>query len=225
MNLKQRFHYPISVDSVIFGYREGKLKVALIKRKKPPFLGKWAIPGGFMEGDETVVETALRELHEETGIQDVYLEQFGVYSMRGRDPRGPTITIALFALIKSENVTLIATEDAEAAQWWDLDGVPELAYDHNEIYADALSALRLAFTIRPVAFELLPKEFTLNEFQILYEQVFNVKVDNRNFRKKIRKFSFICPTAKKTAGVKHRPALLYKFSLAEYKKYQKERLF
>lgn len=225
MYLEEPSHYPISVDSVIFGYTEGKLKVALIKRKKPPFLGEWAIPGGFMEGNETVNETALRELQEETGISAVYLQQFGVYSKRGRDPRGPTITIALFALIKSENVKLIATEDAETAQWWPIDNIPSLAYDHNEIYTDALSALRLTFTVRPIAFELLPKEFTLNEFQNLYEQVFGVKVDNRNFRKKIQNFTFISSTGKKTTQVKHRPALLYKFNLVQYKKYQNTRLF
>jgi 8-oxo-dGTP diphosphatase len=85
--------------------------------------------------------------------------------------------------------------------------------------------LRLAFTIRPIAFELLPKEFTLNEFQNLYEQVFDIKVDNRNFRKKLKGFSFIRPLAKKATGGKHRPALLHTFHFASYKKFQKERLF
>src|SRR5277367_6789718 len=110
--LEGRARYPISVDSVIFGLAEGELKIALIERKNPPFIGMWAVPGGFMEGDETVEETALRELKEETGIEKVYLEQFHVFNKPGRDPRGPTITIALFALINSDQCTLIASEDA-----------------------------------------------------------------------------------------------------------------
>ena len=106
--LEGRARYPISVDSVIFGLSEGELKIALIERKNPPFMGMWAVPGGFMEGDETVEETALRELKEETGIEKVYLEQFHVFSKRGRDPRGPTLTIALFALIRSDQCKLVA---------------------------------------------------------------------------------------------------------------------
>src|ERR1700689_1651716 len=95
----EKFYYPISVDSVVFGYTEGELKIALIKRKNPPFEGMWAIPGGFMEGNETVEEAAFRELKEETGIDNIYLEQFHVFNKPGRDPRGPTVTVALFALI------------------------------------------------------------------------------------------------------------------------------
>jgi 8-oxo-dGTP diphosphatase len=100
--LKNQAHYPISVDSTVFGYTEGELKVALIERKNDPFAGMWAIPGGFMEGNETIEEAAVRELKEETGIEDVYLEQFHVFNKPGRDPRGPTVTIALFALINSD---------------------------------------------------------------------------------------------------------------------------
>src|SRR3989338_4733181 len=136
--LKRRFRYPISVDSVIFGYTEGELKVALIERKKPPFVGMWAIPGGFMEGDETVEETARRELKEETGIEKVYLEQFHVFSERGRDPRGPTITVAFFALIRSDQCQLVSTGDASDARWWPAYDVPTLAFDHNTIYTKAL---------------------------------------------------------------------------------------
>lgn len=210
-SLKNRAHFPISVDSVIFGYSEGQLKVALVKRKKEPFKGMWAIPGGFMEGDETVEETALRELTEETGIQNVYLEEFGVFSKRGRDPRGPTITVAFFALINSEQCHLVATEDASDAQWWSAYDVPTLGYDHNEIYQEALNALRIAVKVQPLAFELLPKEFTLTQLQTLYEQVYGIKIDKRNFRKKVLNKGYVIPTGKKTEGGRQRPALFYKY--------------
>lgn len=223
--LGNRAHYPISVDSVIFGYTEGELKVALIERKKNPFIGMWAIPGGFMEGNETVMETALRELKEETGIADVYLEQFHVFNKPGRDPRGPTITIALFALINSDRCHLIASEDAAKARWWPAYKLPPLAFDHNEIYAKALEALRVALRTRPLAFELLPKQFSLTELQNLYEQVFGISLDKRNFRKKVAKMDFIQTSGNKTEGERHRPALLYHYDPKSYKTFFKENLF
>ncbi len=210
--LKDRTHYPISVDSVIFGYTEGELKVALVKRKTPPFVGMWAIPGGFMEGNETVEETALRELKEETGIENVYLEQFHVFNKPGRDPRGPTITIALFALIDSSRCHLVASEDVSKAKWWPAYQPPPLAFDHNEIYAKSLQSLRIALQTRPLAFELLPKQFTLFQLQDLYEQAFDIKLDKRNFRKKVLKKNIIKASGNKTSGAQHRPAQLYQYN-------------
>jgi 8-oxo-dGTP diphosphatase len=209
--LNKRQHFPISVDSVIFGYHDRQLKVALIKRKNEPFKGMWAIPGGFMENDETVEETALRELEEETGIRGVYLEEFGVFSKRGRDPRGPTITIAFFALIDSSQCQLLATEDAETAQWWPAYAIPPLAFDHDEIYKKGLTALREALKTKPIAFELLPKEFTLTQLQNLHEQILGTTLDKRNFRKKALELEPIIATEKKTAGNRQRPAMLYKY--------------
>lgn len=223
--LKNRDHYPISVDSVIFGYTENKLKVALIERKNDPFKGMWAIPGGFMEDSETVEETALRELKEETGISDVYLEQFHVFNKPGRDPRGPTITIALFALINSSKCPLIASKDAKKAKWWPAYQIPSLAFDHSEIYQKALEALRVAFRTKPLAFELLPKEFTLTQLQNLYEQVFEISLDKRNFRKRVAKMAFIKATGGKTEGKRHRPALLYQYDPKNYAMFFKENPF
>ena len=223
--LKDRIHYPISVDSVIFGYTEGELKVVLIERKTNPFIGMWAIPGGFMEGNETVEETALRELEEETGIKDVYLEQFHVFNKPGRDPRGPTITIALFALINSDQCHLIASEDAAKAKWWPAYKIPPLAFDHEEIYAKALEALRSALRTRPLAFELLPREFTLSNLQDLYEQVFDIKLDKRNFRKKLAKMDFLKTSGNKTKGGRRRPALLYSYDPERYSQFAANSLF
>ncbi len=222
--LENRSHYPISVDSVIFGYIENQLKVALVKRKKKPFLDMWAIPGGFMEGNETIEETALRELKEETGIENVYLEQFEAFNKRGRDPRGPTITIALFALVSFGHSQLSASEDASEAKWWPVYELPPLAFDHNEIYKKALDSLKVAVRTRPLVFELLPQEFTLKNLQDIYEQLLNIKFDKRNFRKTIAKMDFIQPTGNKTQGQRQRPAMLYKFNSETYKAFFKENL-
>lgn len=209
--LQKHAHFPISVDSVIFGYSSEKLKIALIKRKNEPFEGMWALPGGFVEGEETVEEAAARELEEETSIKDVYMEEFGVFSKRGRDPRGPTVTVAFFSLIDSTRSQLAATEDAKEAMWWPAYEVPKLAFDHDEIYQKAIFSLRRSFQTKPLAFELLPKEFTLTQLQQLFEQVFGKGMDKRNFRKKVLKWSHVVPTEKKTSGGRQRPAKLYTF--------------
>ncbi len=218
-------HYPVTVDSVIFGYSKGELMVALIERERDPFKGMWAIPGGFMEGEETAEETARRELQEETGLADIFLEQFHVFSSHGRDPRGRTITVAFFALINSDSKELFATEDAWQAKWWPAYKIPPLAFGQDEMYSCALKALRNHVKTGPIAFELLPKEFTLTELQKLYEQLFNIEIDTRNFRRKVAKVGYIVPTGKKQAGLKHRPALLYSFDPKLYDEFSKESFF
>ena len=207
--LHKRSHYPLTVDCVIFGYTEGSLKIALIKRKTPPFQDSWALPGGFVEGEETVEEAAKRELAEETGIRNIYLESFQVYSAPDRDPRGRIISVAFFALVNSDQFTLFATEDAAAADWIPMNELPTLAFDHQKIFAQGLDAMRNACLLQPLVFELLPEFFTLTQLQTLYEQIYGIEVDKRNFRKKLLKTGYIEKTTKVTEGQKHRPASLY----------------
>lgn len=225
MSSETRSLYPLTVDCVIFGYDKGLLNIALIQRKKDPFKGMWAIPGGFMEGDETAEETALRELKEETGLENIFLEQFHTFSSHGRDPRGRTITIAFFALINSEKYLLTASSDASKAKWWPAYKIPPLAFEQKEMYEMALQRLRLAMKTRPLAFELLSKMFTLTQLQNLYEQVFNIQIDTRNFRRKVKKMTFIAPTDQKQEGKQHRPALLYRYDSKIYKEFLEENLF
>lgn len=223
--LENKSLYPITVDSVVFGYAEGKLKVALVERKTEPFMGMWAIPGGFMEGEETVEQTAMRELQEETGLKDIFLEQFHVFSTHGRDPRGRTITVAFFALINSDKYLLVTSEETSKVKWWPAYEIPLLAFQQNEMYIKALQALRIAIKTRPLAFELLPKAFTLTALQSLYEQIFDIKIDKRNFRRKISNMAFISSSGKKQEGEKHRPAMLYHYNPHLYDEFSKENFF
>lgn len=214
-----RTHYPVAVDCVIFGYDGLELKVALIERKKLPCIGEWALPGGFLIGLETVEQAAYRKLYQETGIHDIYLEQFHVFSKPERDPRGHVITVAFFALIASDKIELEPTENVVRAQWFSVHAIPKLAFDHDEIYAKALESLRIAIIIKPLLFKLLPKQFTLTMLQNLYEQIAGYSIDKRNFRKKILKDGYVQQTTKTTNGGQHRPAKLYRFNKSRYQYY------
>lgn len=220
--LKNRSSYAISTDCVIFAYSEEELKVALIQRKNLPYKGKWAIPGGFIEGNETLEEGAARELYEETHIRDVYLEQFHTFSAPKRDPRGRVITVAFFALVNPDHYEISASADAAKAEWWDLHKLPPLAFDHEIMMEMALESLKKSIKIKPIGFELLPKEFTLSQFQKLYEILLEKEIDKRNFRKKISRFDFVMDTGKITEGGRHRPAKLYSFDPKKYKRFSKE---
>lgn len=218
LSLQNRTHYALAVDCVIFGYTKGELKVALIERKNEPFKGSWALPGGFVHENETVEQAAARELQEETGVHDIYLEQFHVFSEPERDPRGRVITVGFFALIAADKIELTATADAADAQWYSAYDLPQLAFDHARIYETALHALRVAATLRPLVFELVPHYFTLTQLQKLYEQIFGIELDKRNFRKQIAELGYVVETKKMLRGGQHRPARLYRFDEKKYKK-------
>ncbi len=198
----------VTVDIVIFTIKDNDLKVLLVKRGIEPFKGMWAIPGGFVRINESLEDAARRELREETGVKDVYLEQLYTFGDLGRDPRGRVITVAYFALVNSENLKLKATTDVKEAKWFSVRKLPPLAFDHEKILKYALKRLRWKFEYTTVAFSLLPKKFTLSELQRIYEIVFNKKFDKRNFRKKILSLNILKKEGKKR-NVSHRPPQLY----------------
>jgi 8-oxo-dGTP diphosphatase len=200
----------VTVDVIIFTLRGGDLQVLLIRRRNPPFQGMWAIPGGFVAIDESLETAALRELEEETGVRDVYLEQLYTFGDLGRDPRGRVITVAYFALVPATAIDPHAGSDATHARWWSVYDLPALAFDHADILAYAVQRLRYKLEYSAVGFELLPEAFTLSQLQSAYEIILGEKLDKRNFRRKILSADVIEETGEYRTG-EGRPAKLYRF--------------
>ena len=200
----------LTTDVVIFTLRKDGLQVLLIKRKYPPFEGMWAIPGGFVHIDESLEDAALRELEEETGVRDVYLEQLYTFGDVDRDPRGRVVTVAYFALVPSMMIAPRPGDDASEARWCSVYDLPPLAFDHTKILTYALQRLRYKLEYTAVGFELLPETFTLSELQAAYEIVLGEKLDKRNFRRKMLSAGVIEETGKYKLG-EGRPARLYRF--------------
>jgi len=200
----------VTVDVVIFTLRQDDLLVLLVRRGQPPCEGLWALPGGFVHADETLEAAALRELEEETGVRDVYLEQLYTFGDPGRDPRGRMISVAYFALVPGAEIELHSGGDARDARWWSVYALPELAFDHERIVNYALTRLRYKLEYTAVGFQLLPDEFTLSELQRAYEVILGEKLDKRNFRSKLRKAQVVEPVHRYRES-KGRPAQLYRF--------------
>lgn len=214
------YEYPrpsVTVDCVIFGLDESQqLKVLLIRRKGDPYANKWALPGGFVQIEESLENAARRELKEETGVENVFMEQLYTFGSLGRDPRGRVISVAYFALVNLAEHTLRADTDAEDAAWYSIDDLPELAFDHAVIMKAALDRLRAKLRYQPIGFELLPEHFTLSQLQQLYETVLGVpSLNKRNFRTRIMKMGVLREVGRQT-NVAHRPAMLFSFDKEKY---------
>jgi len=207
---QRKFHYPaITVDVVIFTLRDDDLQVLLVQRKATPFKGRWAIPGGFVNKSEPLEAAARRELHEETGARDVYLEQLYTFGEPGRDPRGRVIMVAYFALVPAPLI-VEAGSDARDARWWSVYKLPRLAFDHDRIIKYALQRLRYKLEYTAVGFQLLPPQFTLTELQKAYEVVLGETLDKRNFRRRILEANILEETGQFTES-RGRPAKFYRF--------------
>jgi len=206
----------VAVDIVIFTIQAGALKILLVKRKIEPYLGQYAIPGGFMHEDEDLDEAALRELREETGVTDVYLEQLYSFGAPRRDPRGRVISVSYFALISADR-TLSAGSDAAEATWWSMKELPRLAFDHAKILDYALERLRNKLEYTTVGFQLLPEKFTLVQLQEVYEAILDRKLDKRNFRRKMSLLKILKPLKEYQTSAR-RPAQLFRFVASRFEK-------
>lgn len=207
----------LTVDCVVFGLDENDLKVLLIERGIEPFAGKWAIPGGFVSPEESLEDAAIRELKEETGVENVYLEQLYTVGDINRDPRERVVTVCYYALVNLQEHNVEAATDAKNAAWFELDDLPELAFDHNMILDMALKRLQSKIRYEPIGFELLPKKFTLTQLQHLYEKIIGEKQDKRNFRKKLQKMGILVALDEIQKDVAHRAARYYSFDEEQYK--------
>ena len=206
----------VAVDIVIFTIQSGELKVLLVKRRIPPFHGQHAIPGGFVHDHEDLDDAALRELREETGVSDVYLEQLYSFGDPKRDPRGRVVSISYFALISADRM-LQAGSDAAEAGWWPVQKLPPLAFDHEEILNYALERLRNKLEYTTVGFQLLPEKFTLTQLQEVYEAILEKKLDKRNFRRKMALLKILKPL-KEYQRAGRRPAQLFRFVATRFEK-------
>lgn len=206
----------VTADVVIFTIQQGVLKVLLVKRLIDPFIGQFAIPGGFVLEDEDLDQAAVRELREETGVSDVYLEQLYSFGKPDRDPRGRVVTIAYFALISADR-TLKAGTDAAEAVWYPMDDLPPLAFDHATILNYALERLRNKLEYTTVGFQLLPEKFTLTELQEVYGAILGKELDKRNFRRKMSVLKILKPLREYRRGGQ-RPAQLYRFVAARFER-------
>jgi len=218
MNFKKDRFY-VTVDAVVFTILDNELKIIIIRRKNPPFKGYFALPGGFVELDENLDGAAERELKEETGVENIFLKKLKPFGKVGRDSRGRVITIPYLAIISGKNVKLHSTCDAELARWYSIYNLPKLAFDHKEIISYALNKLRSEIEKSNIAFQIIPKKFTLTELQRVYEIILNKKLDKRNFRKKLSELLILKELPETKMEGAHRPARLYSFRLREYKKF------
>lgn len=216
----------VTVDVVLFAVRINDLQVLLIRRHSWPYKDYWAVPGGFVAMDETLEQSALRELREETGVEDVYLEQLYTFGDPGRDPRTRVISVVYFALVGADQAReLRAGDDAAEARWWSIVDLPPLAFDHDRILRYAHQRLRWKLEYTALGFLLLPETFTLGELQAVYEAVLRERLDKRNFRRKILATGVLEETEDYRAGGKHRPARLYRFAAAAIELEQARRRF
>jgi 8-oxo-dGTP diphosphatase len=221
------YKYPrpaLTVDCVVFGFDQSELKVLLVERALDPFKGSWALPGGFAHVDETIDEAARRELAEEAGLTNVFLEQLYTFGTVDRDPRERVVSVAHYALVKLSDYKARAAADAADAKWFPISTVPKLAFDHAKILATALERLKGKVRYQPIGFELLPPKFTLSHLQQLYEAVLGTELDKRNFRKKILSFGLLVPLKETQMAGRHRPAQLFRFDADKYEKLQRKGL-
>jgi len=205
----------VAVDAVVFTILNNELKVLLIKRKYNPFQNKFAIPGGFVKEKEELETAVKRELLEETGVKNVFLKQLGAYGAVNRDPRGRILSITFIGLI-SPDQKLKPTTDAYDAGWHSISDITELAFDHNKILQDSLNQLKYEIQTTNIAFQILPKKFTLSQLQNLYEAILEKELDKRNFRKRIKELGILKETQETFMEGAHRPALLYEFKDQKY---------
>ena len=213
------YKYPhpcVAVDGVVFGFDGLKLNVLLIKRGQERHVGEWALPGGFLHEDETAEDGVRREVEEETGLVDNFTKQFGVYTDPKRDfsDGARVISIAFFTLVKNQEVK--GGDDAKHAEWFALDKVPSLAFDHEKILRDAQKVLREKIHFEPIGFDLLPEKFTMKELQALYEAILEVKFDRSNFAKKMTSLNILTMLDETVWPTPKREAHLYTFNKDSY---------
>jgi 8-oxo-dGTP diphosphatase len=221
---RQKMKFGLSVDCVIFGFDENELKVLLIRCDMEPYVGQWSLVGELVDLDETIDQAANRILLNQTGIDNVFLQQVQTFGKIDRHPSGRVVSVAYYSLIKIADFMLNTQLIQNEVHWHSLSEIDKLAFDHIEILNTCLGALRRQVREEPIGFELLPEKFTLSQLQNLYERILGVELDKRNFRKKILKMKLIVDLQESQQNVAHRPAKLFSFDRDRYEYLKKNGL-
>ena len=208
----------LSIDCLIFGFRNSELDVLLIKHGEGISKGRWALPGGWIRYNESIDDAANRLLTSLTGVSNIFLEQLRAFGEVDRYPGKRVITVAYFALINADNYALSAGFTASDARWFKIHEIPRLPYDHDKILKTGFDYLKHKVRHEPLGFNLLPKKFTLHQIQKLYEAILETALDKPNFRRKLLKMNLLVPCDEKQRDVSHRAANYYKFDKRIYRK-------
>lgn len=206
----------LAIDCIIFGFDGKDIKLLIIKRNFEPEKGNWSLMGGFLDKAEDLESGAARILFNLTGLQDVYVEQLGVYGNVSRDPVERTVSVVFFSLINIDDHDVDAVR-AHNAFWISLDERPDLIFDHNNMVLRAIEHLRYKAALHPIGFELLPERFTIPQLQKLYEAIYNTPIDRRNFSRKLLSTGLLIDTGCKDSYSTTKKATLYKLDTLKYK--------
>ncbi len=202
----------LAVDLVVFGYHDNTLSILLLNRKEEPFKDTWTLPGGFVQMEETFLDTCHRMLQTKLGMHEVFLEQLYSFDALDRDPRGRVISVGYYALINPAKFNIVAGSMANDIKWFNIKKLPALGFDHKDIFKMALQRLRSKILYHPVGFELLDELFTITELHDLYECILQTTLDRRNFRRKLMDAGYVINTGMKREGLQNRHPELYKFN-------------
>ncbi|MBE60990.1 MAG: NUDIX hydrolase [Flammeovirgaceae bacterium] len=205
----------LSIDCVIFGFTD-ELKVLLVKHADGISKGKWALPGGWITYDESLDQAANRILKLLTGVDNLFLEQLKAFGAVNRFPSKRVVTVGYYTLIRDIDYNVVAGFTASDVQWFSINEIPDLPYDHQEILDYAWNQLKLKVKQEPIGFNLLPKKFTLLQLQNLYESILQIKLDKPNFRRKMLGMKLLIDIDEKQDNVSHRAAKLYRFDEQVY---------
>ena len=216
---EKNYGIELSVDCIIFGFDEQKLKVLLIRSDLKKYSGKWSLLGDLVFPSEDLDAAAYRVLKQRTGLSDVYLEQVSTFGTVSRHPAGRVVTVAYCSLINVQHHKLNILDNE--LHWHDVKSVTDLAFDHQQIFDTCLMQLQKRVQEHPLGFNLLPKKFSLRDLQNLYEAILNIKLDRRNFRKKFFSMDLLIDLDEMEQDVPHRPGKLYKFNFEKYGKKKK----
>ena len=201
----------LSVDCIIFGFDQNKLKILIGKRNMDPGRGEWSLYGGFVRNDESLDAAAQRTLLELTGLRNIYMSQVGAFGNIDRDPGERVVSIAYYALINVKDYSERLRKQ-HGVEWVNIEDIPQMYSDHNAMVAKARKLIQQKIKTNPVGFELLPELFTLTQLQRLYEAVNGEPLDKRNFRKRIKDMDYIEKTELIDKQTSKRGASLYRFN-------------